>query len=50
MDFVEGKSLAQFLAENKRVSIDEAYSLLVQILNAIAYINSRRIVHRDIKL
>ena len=51
MPYVEGESLRQRLerAANRRLPVDEAIRLAVEIADALAYAHRRGIVHRDVK-
>lgn len=48
-EYVEGFSLSQFLARNKRVSVKQAVDLLSNLSNALAYAHERGLLHRDLK-
>ncbi|MFN2604596.1 MAG: serine/threonine-protein kinase, partial [Gemmatimonadaceae bacterium] len=51
MPYVEGESLRQRLerAPNRRLPLDEAVRLAVEIADALSYAHRRGIVHRDVK-
>ncbi|HMK65283.1 MAG TPA: protein kinase [Thermodesulfobacteriota bacterium] len=49
MEFIPGKTLAQILLERKRIPLDEALSLLSQVLEALEAADQEHIIHRDIK-
>lgn len=48
MQYIEGSSLAEKLAA-QRLLKDEAWRLGVQLLDALAEVHRRRVVHRDVK-
>lgn len=50
MQYVEGGSLADVLAENPRISLRRTAQMLEQIGSALDYAHGERIVHRDLKL
>jgi eukaryotic-like serine/threonine-protein kinase len=49
MDYVEGKTLEDILLEDGVLSEDEALSAVFQIAEALRYLRSEGLVHRDIK-
>ncbi len=50
MPLVEGETLAQRLAHERRLPIDKALQITRDIVEALAYAHAREIVHRDVKL
>ena len=49
MDFLEGRSLAQVLAEEERLDAQRVVKILTQMAQALAYAHAKGIVHRDLK-
>jgi len=49
MDYIEGESLADILARNKRPTEQLVYDWLRQILDALEYCHKHNVLHRDIK-
>ena len=49
VEFVEGRSLADFLTHETPVSPERAFAIVKQILSALEHAHSLGIVHRDLK-
>src|SRR2546430_13486861 len=49
MEFVEGRTLAEFLASGRRPTLVQAVELTRKIAEALASAHAQGIVHRDIK-
>ena len=49
MALVDGESLAQRLAREPRLPIDETKRILAAVADALAYAHSKGVVHRDVK-
>jgi serine/threonine protein kinase len=49
MEYFEGKTLLRLLQENKVLDEEIIIEYLKQILDALSFIHSKRLVHRDIK-
>lgn len=47
--FLDGESLASVLERSTRLSVEEAFVVLVPVMRALSLAHSRGIVHRDIK-
>jgi len=48
-EFVEGKSLAEKLTEDNKLSISESITILEQVAIALDYAHSQNIIHRAVK-
>jgi len=49
MEYLEGGELLSYWRERKRVTEHEAKEMMLQLLSAIEYCHSNKIVHRDLK-
>jgi serine/threonine protein kinase len=49
MDLVEGPTLAEYLKENGRMTVDTALEIFIPLAQAIAYAHRQGVVHRDLK-
>lgn len=49
MEYIEGKTLKDYMAEKGVLGVDEALGYTTQILRALEHAHERGIVHRDIK-
>jgi eukaryotic-like serine/threonine-protein kinase len=49
MEFVEGELLSERLQRERRLPIDTAISLGLQVANALAYLHQHHVAHRDLK-
>ena len=49
MQFIEGESLAQRLARQKRLPVEQAVEIIAQCLTGLASAHRQGLVHRDIK-
>jgi len=49
MEFLAGKSLADIIDTEAKLSIDDAISIFKQIADGCAYAHARNIIHRDLK-
>ncbi len=49
MDFIEGQTLEQYIAQHGSLSLTEFVVIFSQICSGLAHAHSRNIVHRDLK-
>jgi TonB family protein len=49
MEFVDGRTIAEVLAEGERFKPEKVIGLVSQVASALDYAHSRGVVHRDIK-
>ncbi|MBB6443791.1 Stk1 family PASTA domain-containing Ser/Thr kinase [Bacillus benzoevorans] len=49
MEYVEGKTLKQYIQQNSPIPVDKALSIMRQLTSAIAHAHQNHIIHRDIK-
>jgi len=49
MEYIEGQSLKQYIAQNGPLPVEEALEIAKQILDALQHAHNHNIVHRDIK-
>jgi serine/threonine-protein kinase len=49
MEFVDGETLADLLAREKRLPVDRAVDFACQLTRAMAYAHANGVVHRDLK-
>ncbi|MCP5419143.1 MAG: serine/threonine protein kinase [Gammaproteobacteria bacterium] len=49
MEYVNGRELSKFLKERKQLNLQEALSIVSQVLTGLGYAHQFSIVHRDIK-
>ncbi|HKC25164.1 MAG TPA: serine/threonine-protein kinase [Thermoanaerobaculia bacterium] len=48
MEYIEGPSLAELIAERGRLPLETVLEIAIQTLDALAYLHRRSIVHRDV--
>ncbi len=49
MEYIEGKSLREFLRTSKKIGFGEVQSLMEQICDALSYASKKGVIHCDIK-
>lgn len=49
MEYLQGGTLRDYLAENKDLSVSESLSIIGHLCDALSYAHKRGMVHRDIK-
>lgn len=49
MELLEGRSLADVLAERRRIACTVACQILLPVIDALAYLHESGVVHRDLK-
>src|SRR5690606_26166462 len=49
LHYVEGENLAEYLKSVGQLSIQDAYTILADIISAVDYIHQEKIIHRDLK-
>lgn len=49
MEFLEGQTLGDVMRLRGALPVEETTEIILQLLNALAYAHSQRVVHRDIK-
>ena len=49
MEVLEGPTLGEFMAENRKMAVGQAVNIMVQIADALKNLHAMNIVHRDLK-
>lgn len=49
MEYVDGCGLGQFMKHDARLPIVDVISIMIQLLDALAYVHQHGVIHRDIK-
>ena len=48
MEYLQGMDLTHYLNQNKNLSFEEAYHLLLPVMDALQYAHKQNVLHRDI--
>lgn len=48
MEFLEGRSLKQYIDEKGKLSVDETLEIIIPVLEALCFVHKEGIIHRDI--
>lgn len=49
MDYIEGSDLEEVIKSKGRLPVEKALNIFTQILQALSYVHSKGVIHRDIK-
>src|SRR5207253_11171915 len=49
LDYLEGKSLFEWLTSVKRFTLEQSLPILTQVLDALEHAHQKDIIHRDLK-
>ncbi|MBS1954188.1 MAG: protein kinase [Cyanobacteria bacterium SZAS-4] len=49
MDLVEGRTLTDYIRDNRNISVNEVEAIFGQVCKGLAYAHDQSVVHRDIK-
>lgn len=49
LEYAEGGNLENYIVNHRKLKIDEAIFFFIQICNALKFLHSLNIIHRDIK-
>ena len=49
MEYAQGGNLFHFIRKNKGLNEDKTFSLFIQVVNAVNFLNENDLIHRDIK-
>jgi eukaryotic-like serine/threonine-protein kinase len=49
MEFLDGQSLRELIEEQKRLPLERALRLMIQVCSGLTHAHARRVFHRDIK-
>ncbi|MCB0226783.1 MAG: protein kinase, partial [Anaerolineae bacterium] len=49
MEYIQGQTLADYLAKQKTLSVEEALVIAAQLVDALDYAHRKGVIHRDIK-
>lgn len=49
MDYIEGESLADVLAKERRLEVHSALNIFIQVCQALSHAHTKSLIHRDLK-
>jgi CHASE2 domain-containing sensor protein/tRNA A-37 threonylcarbamoyl transferase component Bud32 len=49
MDFLQGMDMSKFTKKEKLLGVDEVFTVMIQVADALNYAHQQNVVHRDIK-
>ncbi|HEY3486964.1 MAG TPA: serine/threonine-protein kinase [Gammaproteobacteria bacterium] len=49
MDFLQGMDMSKFVKKEKLLDVDEVFTVITQVADALNYAHGQNVVHRDIK-
>ena len=49
LEYIEGKTLKELIAENGRLSVEFALELFIQMISGMVHAHAQKVIHRDLK-